>query len=58
MNTPHDKDNFLIEVTPEVMSELNRLYMHSDDEPVVELHYSPYWKELKDKDSKDTPDHE
>ncbi len=38
-----DKSNFLIEITPEVMAELNRLYMHSDTEPVVELHFSPYW---------------
>lgn len=41
---PRDENNFLIEVTPEVMDELNRIYMHSDDEPVEELHYSPYWK--------------
>lgn len=47
MNEPRDKDNFLIEITPEVMNELNRLYMHSDTEPVVELHYSPYWKEMQ-----------
>lgn len=43
---PRDESNFLIEVTPEVMSELNRLYMHVDEEPVVELHFSPYWKKL------------
>lgn len=42
---PRNNDNFLIEVTPEVMNELNRLYMHTDEEPIVELHYSPYWKE-------------
>lgn len=41
---PRDENNFLIEVAPEVMSELDRLYMHVDEEPVVELHYSPYWK--------------
>lgn len=46
MSEPRNKDNFLIEVTPEVMDELNRLYMHVEDEPVVELHYSPYWKKL------------
>ena len=44
---PRDENNFLIEVTPEVMEELNRLYIHSDDEPIVELHYSPYWKKMK-----------
>lgn len=43
MNEPHDKSNFLVEITPEVMDELNRLYMQSDEEPIVELHYSPYW---------------
>ncbi len=40
---PHDESNFLIEVTPEIIDELNRIYMHSDTEPVVEIHYSPYW---------------
>ena len=44
---PRDENNFLIDVTPEVMEELNRLYIHSDDEPIVELHYSPYWKKMK-----------
>lgn len=44
MNQPHDKNNYLIEITTEVMDELNRLYMQSDTEPVAELHYSPYWK--------------
>jgi hypothetical protein len=43
---PRDENNFLIEVTPEVMNELNCLYMHSDDEPIVNLHFSPYWKDL------------
>lgn len=53
MNQPRDKDNFLIEVTPEVMNELNHLYMHSDEEPIIELHYSPYWNsEDKDKETK------
>jgi hypothetical protein len=47
MNEPRDKNNFLIEITPAVMGELNKLYMHSDTEPVVELHYSPYWKKFK-----------
>ncbi len=40
---PRNKKNFLIEVTPEVMAELNRLYMYSDEDPVAELYYSPYW---------------
>lgn len=40
---PRNENNFLVEITPEVMDELNRLYMHSDDEPIAELHYSPYW---------------
>ena len=46
MMKPHDEHNFLVEITPEVMDELNRLYMHSDEEPIVELHYSPYWNKL------------
>lgn len=44
MNEPRDKNNFLIEVTPDVMDALNRIYMLSDTEPVAEIHYSPYWK--------------
>ena len=44
---PKNPDNFLIEVTPEVIDELNRLYMHSDTEPVVVMHYSPYWMEAE-----------
>lgn len=40
---PNNENNFLIEVTPEVASELRQLFMHSDDEPYV-LHFSPYWK--------------
>ncbi len=44
---PKDDKNFLVEITPEVMDELNQLFMHSDEEPIVELHYSPYWKLLK-----------
>ena len=43
MNQPHDKSNFLVEITPKVMDELYRLYAQSDEHPVVELHYSPYW---------------
>ncbi|MFI2837571.1 hypothetical protein [Mycolicibacterium sp. PDY-3] len=43
MNQPKDKENYLIEVTPEVMDELNRMFMHVDEEPYVELHYSPNW---------------
>ena len=42
---PRNENNFLVEVTPEVMSELNRQYMHTETEPVAELHYSPYWKD-------------
>ena len=45
---PTDENNYLIEVTPEVMSELYSLYMRSDEEPIVELHYSPYWKKSKE----------
>jgi hypothetical protein len=48
MSNPTNENNFLIEVTPEVMNELNRIYMFSDDEPVVMMHYSPYWQLLKE----------
>jgi hypothetical protein len=40
---PRNENNFLIEVTPAVMNDLNYLYMNSDEEPVAELHFSPYW---------------
>ena len=53
---PRNEENFLVEITPEVKSELNRIYMNSDIEPIVELHYSPYWKQLKSNQSK--PDKE
>lgn len=42
---PNNENNFLIEVTPEVASELRQLFMHADEEPYV-LHFSPYWKPL------------
>jgi len=42
------EQNFLIEVTPDVMNELNRLYMNADEEPIVKLHYSPYWKNTEE----------
>jgi len=41
---PDDDNNFLIEVTPEIVDDLYRIYMHSDTEPVTRIHYSPYWK--------------
>jgi hypothetical protein len=43
--TPTNKDNFVIEVTSEVMAEINRLWMNAEEEAVAELHYSPYWEE-------------
>lgn len=43
---PHNEENYLVEITPEVMHELNLQYMKSDEEPIVELHYSPYWKDI------------
>lgn len=43
MNEPHNKNNFLIEVTPEQLEELRKAYQYSDDDGYVELHYSPYW---------------
>ena len=47
MNEPHNKDNFLIEVTPEQLDELRAIYRHVDEEGYVEMHYSPYWKRNK-----------
>lgn len=45
---PNDKENFLIEVTPEQLGELRKIYQYVDEEGYVELHYSPYWKSLKE----------
>lgn len=45
---PRDESNYLVEVTPEVMSEINQIWMHSDTEPIAELHFSPYWKRNKE----------
>lgn len=53
VNKPRDEGNFLIEVTPEIKAEIDRIWMHSDEEPIAELHYSPYWKHmLRDKNEK------
>ena len=41
---PHNKDNFLIEVTPEQLDELRKIYQYSDEsDGYVVMHYSPYW---------------
>lgn len=42
---PTDKNNFLIELTPNQLEELRKIYRYVDDDGYVELHYSPYWKE-------------
>ena len=42
---PSDKTNFLLEVSPEVYSEIKRLLLDEDADSIV-LHYSPYWKEF------------
>lgn len=46
--TPHNESNFLIEVTPEQLDELRKIYQYVDEEGYVELHYSPYWKQNKE----------
>ena len=47
MSEPHNKDNFLIEVTPEVLNELKQLYLYAENPDPYELHYSPYWRTIK-----------
>lgn len=42
---PTNEDNFLIEVTPEQLSELRSIYKLVDEEGYEVLHYSPYWKD-------------
>lgn len=44
---PSNEKNFLIEVTPEQLEELRKIYQYVADDGYVELHYSPYWKESK-----------
>lgn len=39
---PKNEENFLIEVTPEIMHEIHRLLSEEEDN-TIELHYSPYW---------------
>ncbi|MDB5422579.1 MAG: hypothetical protein JWR59_2526 [Brevundimonas sp.] len=46
MNQPTDKNNFIIEVTSEQLDKLRDLYIYVDEEPYVDMHYSPYWKEV------------
>lgn len=48
LNEPNDKNNFLIELTPEQLDVLRQQYEYSDENYYVELHYSPYWKNNKD----------
>lgn len=45
--TPHDKNNFLIEVTPGQLDELNRIYQYVGEDGYEVLHYSPYWNYKK-----------
>lgn len=43
--TPNAPTNFLIEISPEVYSEMSRLLLDEDMDTIT-LHYSPYWKEF------------
>ena len=45
--TPSDKNNFLIEVTPEQLDELRKIYQYVDEVGYEVLHYSPYWNYKK-----------
>lgn len=45
---PKNQNNFLIEVTPEQLDELRKVYKYFDEEGYEELHYSPYWKRNKE----------
>lgn len=45
--TPRNENNFLVEVTKEIWHEVNRL-LSEEETDSIEVHYSPYWKELKD----------
>ena len=46
MNQPTDKKNYLIEVTPEQLNELSKIYQYVDEEGYVDMHYSPHWKKI------------
>ena len=48
MNQPRNKENFLIEVTPEQLEELRKIYRYVDEEGYEEMHYSPYWSKKDD----------
>ena len=55
--SPQEKTNFLIEVTPEVYSEINRL-LEEDDYNSIVLHYSPYWSEFRQNKDKENNQYE
>lgn len=42
---PNNENNFLIEVTPKTMQEINIRLTDNNKDPIYELHYSPYWKD-------------
>ena len=44
---PHDKNNFLIELTPTQLDSLKNAYAYADDDGYEVLHYSPYWNYKK-----------
>lgn len=47
MNQPSNKENFLIEVTPEQLDTLTNLFKYVEEtEGYEEIHYSPYWGKL------------
>jgi len=48
MNQPNNKENFLIEVTPEQLDKIRELHRYVDEEGYEEIHYSPYWSRLKE----------
>ena len=47
MNQPTNKENFLIEVTPALYDRIKQELSYEFVDENVELHYSPYWKEMK-----------
>lgn len=49
--TPRNEDNFLVEVPPEVYSEMMK-HLSEEEQYEVEMHYSPYWKQRKSSPTK------
>lgn len=52
MNKPKDESNFLFEITPPLLQRIREELGDAFDNN-SELHYSPYWKMMKEREEED-----